>query len=85
MFVRKTVVIDDYIVPARKPAARPFICFEDERLESTLGEVEGGCESRHPAADDDRIVMVIHCGDYMSEAILLDEWAVFVSRIETHL
>jgi len=34
------------------------VCFEDERFEAALGQVDGGCEPGNSPANDDDIVFV---------------------------
>ena len=57
-------VIDDDVIPARKPAAHAFIGFEDEGFESAFGKMEGGGESGDSPADDDDVVVFVHYVDY---------------------
>ena len=69
MFVWEFPPVDVDLVFARQSSACAFIRFEEERLESAFGEVERGGESCHSPADDDGVVVFVHCGDYMSERI----------------
>ena len=65
MLIGELPAIDVNSLSPCEPASRPIPGFEDQRLEFALGEVQGGSQPRHASADDDGIVIAIHCRDYI--------------------
>jgi hypothetical protein len=60
MFIWEAPIIDQNIFLARQPAPDLFTPFKDQRLKSSLGEMERSRQACHSPADDDRIIMFIH-------------------------
>src|SRR5688500_315690 len=69
MFIWELPFIDNDLFPARKPAAFTLICFEDKHFQSTLHKMQCGRQPRDARANNDDIIVFLHCGDYISEII----------------
>ena len=59
MLGRKTPIFNLYFLLARKTPTHTLIRFEDQRLKSTLGEMESGGEACNSTANDYDIIVCL--------------------------